>query len=209
MINACVKAFGLFVLVTVSCFAIGSSSAVAEEHAVDRTHSAASPEMNSLLEFKSSKTFFTVVVFVILAVSLYVSAWKPIAKGLEQREELIAKQIADAKSASETAAAKLKEYESKLADAAVQAQETVVLARKDAEAVAARIKADAQVDATRLIERAKSEIETAKQAAISELASKSTDLAFGLARKVIGRELKPGDHQQLISDAVSRIHSAN
>jgi F0F1-type ATP synthase membrane subunit b/b' len=53
------------------------------------------------------------------------------------------------------------------------------------------------------------EIESAKQAAMSELSQKSTDIAFGLARKVIGRELKSSDHEQLVRDALSRLPSSS
>ena len=122
---------------------------------------------------------------------------------------MIATMISDAEKASQQASVKLKEYEAKLADAAVQAQELVNQAKRDAELVAERIKTDAQANATRTIERAKSEIETAKQAALSELSTKSTDLAFGLARKMIGRELQSGDHQRLINEALGRLPSDN
>jgi F-type H+-transporting ATPase subunit b len=96
-----------------------------------------------------------------------------------------------------------------LADAAVQAQDMVVQAKRDAEHVAERIKTEAQSNAERLLDRARSEIETAKQSALSELSLKSTDIAFGLARKVIGRELKTSDHEQLIKDALGRLPSGN
>ena len=135
------------------------------------------------------------------------AAWKPISKALELRETTIANQIADAQRASEQAGEKLKEYEAKLADAAVKAQEMVVAAKRDAESVAERIKTEAQADATRMLDRAKNEIESAKQAALSELSTKSTDLAFGLARRVIGREINAGDHQKLISEALGRLPS--
>lgn len=175
----------------------------------DAANGFASAESDSLLELKSDKALFTAVVFVLLCAGLYLAAWKPISQGLARRESLIANRIADAERASEQAASKLKEYEAKLADAAVQAQELVNQAKRDAETVAERIRTEAQANATRTIERAKSEIEIAKQAALSELSAKSTDIAFGLARKVIGRELQAGDHQRLINDALGRLPSDN
>jgi F-type H+-transporting ATPase subunit b len=194
---------------------VGSLSANAFEGAdkghdhYDPTHGYASANSDSLLDFKSDKALFTGLVFLLLCGGLYLAAWKPISKALELRETTIANQIADAQRASEQAGEKLKEYEAKLADAAVKAQEMVVAAKRDAESVAERIKTEAQADATRMLDRAKNEIESAKQAALSELSTKSTDLAFGLARRVIGREINAGDHQKLISEALGRLPSGN
>jgi F-type H+-transporting ATPase subunit b len=186
----------------------GHGTADAHDH-YDPTHGYASAASKDLLDFKSDKALFTALVFGLLCGGLYLVAWKPISQALALRETTIANQIADAQKASQEAAEKLKQYEAKLADAAVKAQELVHQAKRDAELVAERIKTEAQSDATRMIDRARSEIETAKQAALSELSSKSTDLAFGLARRVIGRELNTGDHQKLINEALGRLPSGN
>jgi F-type H+-transporting ATPase subunit b len=175
----------------------------------DPTHAYASATNKDLLDLKSDKALFTLLVFGLLCGALYLVAWKPITEALARRETTIANQIADAQRASEEAAVKLKEYEAKLADAALTAQGLVQQAKRDAEAVAERIKTDAQTQATRMVDRARSEIETAKQAALSELSAKSTDLAFGLARRVIGRELNPSDHQKLVNEAIGRLPSGN
>lgn len=182
----------------------------AGDHAAhDPTHGNASNMLSHPLEFRSDQALFTLIVFGILMVVLYAIAWKPLVQGLEMREKNIASQIEEAKQASEAAAAKLKEYEAKLKEAAVQAQELVAQARKDAEAVGERIKSEAQAEATRQRQRSLAEIESAKQSALSELTSKSTDMAFALARRVVGRELRPEDHQQLVNDAMNRLPSKN
>jgi F-type H+-transporting ATPase subunit b len=170
----------------------------------DPTHANASSEMANPLELRTDFAIFSLLVFLALLAVLYALAWKPLMKGLDLRERLISGQVEEARVASEQAAAKLKEYEAKLADAAVQAQDMVVQAKRDAEHVT-----EAQSNAERLLDRARSEIETAKQSALSELSLKSTDIAFGLARKVIGRELKTSDHEQLIKDALGRLPSGN
>ncbi len=190
----------------------GSSTiAFGADHAdhADVTHAHASENLNNLLELKSDKAFFSAVVFLILLAVLYAFAWKPISQGLAKRENAIASQIAEAKNASEVAAAKLKEYEAKLSDAATQAQDLVTQARKDAEQVADRIKADAQLEATRSRDRALAEIESAKQAALSDLTTKSTDMAFSLARRFVGRELTSADQKKLMDDAISNLSSKN
>lgn len=202
----------LFVWLFSLCFCmalgVGSLQASEGEHH-DPTHANASAQMSNPLELRTDFGIFSLLVFLGLLAVLYALAWKPLMKGLDLREKLIAGQVEEARVASEQAAAKLKEYEAKLADAAVQAQSMVMQAKRDAESVAERIKSDAESNAQRMLDRARSEIESAKQAAMSELSQKSTDIAFGLARKVIGRELKSSDHEQLVRDALSRLPSSS
>ncbi len=175
----------------------------------DPTHAFAGSMQANPMEFRADGAIFSLVVFLMLLAVLGIFAWKPISEGLAKREALIAKALEDAKKASETAAATMKEYQSKLEAAHAQATDIVSEARKVAEGTAQRVLAEAQADAARQRERALSEIETAKQAALSEIAGKSTDMAFGLARRVVGRELNQNDHQQLIADALQHMPSRN
>ena len=178
-------------------------------HGPNPTNANAGNELNSLLAWQSEKALWTLVVFALTLLGLYLIAWKPITEALEKRERTIANNISDAKNASEQALARLKEYEAKLAAAAAQATEIVTQARKDAEVAGQRIVAEAQVEAARQRDRALADIDAAKQTALSEMAARSTDIAFSLARRIVGRELQPSDHQQLIQDALTRLPSKN
>lgn len=175
----------------------------------DPTHAYAGAMQANPMEFRADGAIFSLIVFLMLLAVLGIFAWKPISAGLAKREASIAQALQDAKKASETAAATMKEYQSKIDSAQAQATEIVSEARKTAEAAAQRLLAEAQADAARQRDRALSEIETAKQAALSEIAGKSTDMAFGLARRVVGRELNQGDHQKLISEALQNMPSRN
>lgn len=175
----------------------------------DPTHSFAGAMQGNPMEFRSDGALFSLIVFLMLLAVLYGFAWKPISEGLAKREALIATQIADAKKASEEAVAKLKEYEVKLAAAHAESQELIAKARRDAESAGQRILTEAQAEAGRQRDRALADIETAKQTALSDIAGKTTDLAFSLARRVVGRELKSEDHKQLISDALNGLPSRN
>ena len=197
------------------CIVVGlalAGSAVASgegEHGEDPTSAFASKDLDSLLDFRADKTIWSAVVFIILFGILSAVAWKPITQGLASREQGIASQLAETKRISEEAIAKLKEYDAKLQSAHAQAQGMLVQARKDAETAGQRIVADAQAEAARQRDRALADIESAKQSALSDLASKSTDIAFSLARQVVGRELKTDDHKQLIADALSKMPNRN
>jgi len=175
----------------------------------DPTHDFASSMQGNPMEFRADGALFSLIVFGLLLAVLWGFAWKPISEGLAKREQTIATQFAEAKKAAEDGAAKLREYELKLASAQTQAQDLLMQARKDSEAAGQRILSTAQEEATRQRDRALSEIESAKQAALSDLASKSTDLAFSLARRVVGRELNGTDHQYLINEALNKLPNRN
>ena len=198
-----------------SASAKDSVSAKAEEehgHGPDLkeiSHNFASEGQQDPMSISGDLSFWTAIVFLMLCFGLYVSAWKPIKQGLEAREAGIAKQIEDAKRASEEAKVKLAEYQAKLDEAARQSQEMLAQARKDAEAAGQRMLADASAEAGRLKDRAIADIETAKSVALSELGQKSADIAFSLARGIVGRELKQADHQQLIQEALRSVPSKN
>ena len=175
----------------------------------DPTHSDASDMLYEAVDFREDMAIFTAVVFLLLLAGLYAAAWKPIMAGLEKREHTIASNLLAAETAAGEAQAKLKEYEAKLASAAEEATRMVANARKDAESAGSRIIAEAQEEAARQRQRGEADIETAKRIALSELASKSTEVAVSLAQRIVGREVKSGDHQKLIQEMLSQLPSKN
>lgn len=192
------------------CFAFTSKSiASSEDHAPDPTSAYAGANLDSLIDIKTDKTIWSAVVFLLLVGGLYVLAWKPISQGLAMREQTIATQIAEAKRSADEAMAKLKEYDAKLQTAHAQSADLITQARKDAESAGQRIVAEAQAEASRQRDRALADIESAKQGALSEIAGKSTEIAFSLARRVVGRELRTDDHKQLIADSLNKMPSQN
>jgi F-type H+-transporting ATPase subunit b len=178
-------------------------------HEVDLTHGHASSQLLAPVEWRTDKAIFSAIVFGLLLLGLYFAAWKKIQAALTAREEKIDKQIRDAQYNLEEAQRKHAENQQKLDAAALQAQEMLVQAKKDAEALSQRIVSEAQAEAQRQRDNALAEIDAAKVAAIGELGKKSTDLAFSLARSIVGREVKAEDHQQLIQEALRKLPSAN
>ncbi len=181
----------------------------AGDHELDPTHMNMTDEGESAIEWRAEKSIATLIVFGLLVATLTAVAWKPIAKGLEERERGIANNIANAERASQDAIARLADYEAKLAGANTEAQQILADARKDAEAAGQRLIATAQEEAARQRERAVAEIESAKRVALSELAEKSTDVAMLLAQRVVGREVNANDHQNLIQDMLGKLPSKN
>ena len=153
--------------------------------------------------------FFNGIVFIVLFVVLLKFAWGPIMEGLERRELSIANQIEEARVNAEKSAQQLAQYESKLAAAAEEAREIVATARKDADSARERILAEAQEAAQRERDRASAEIDTAKSAALQEIAQRSVEVALSLAGNLVRRQLNKDEHEQLIRDALDRFPSNN
>ncbi len=178
-------------------------------HEIDPTHANMSDVGEDPAELRTDKAIATLIVFGALLALLTAFAWKPISAGLAKRERTILTNIKNAEQAAKDAAAKLVEYEAKLAAAAQEAQQIVADARKDAEAAGQRLIASAQEEAARQRDRAVAEIDSAKRVALNELAERSTDVAMTLASRIVGREVKAGDHQGMIQDMLNQMPSKN
>ena len=175
----------------------------------DLSHGNKTAALDSPADFRFDLSIYTFIVFLILLAVLYKFAWGPIAAALEQREETIARQIEEARMASEKAALQLKQYEARLAEATDEARQIVAQARKDAELAKDKIVAEARDAAGKERDRAVADIHVAKNQALDEIAQKSVQTAISLAGSIIRREVKPQEHEALIGEAVNQFSKLN
>lgn len=181
------------------------ASAQAAEHGDHAQHIGEEGVSNDPSEFKSDLAIFTFIVFLLLLGVLGKFAWGPISEGLEKREHHIAGEIAAAERANAEAKDLLAQYERKLASAQDEVRVIIEEARRDATHIQQEILAQARADATAEMDRAKREVETAKDQALRELAETSARLAVELAGKILRAQLDPNLHAQLVSEALSRL----
>lgn len=132
-------------------------------------------------------------------------AWGPFLNVLQQREEFIRDSLAQAKEDREAAEERLAEYEERLKEARAEASAIVEEGRRDAVAVRSREEAKAQEEAEKMLQRAKREIQIAKETAIKELYALTGQLATDIASKIVDRELTASDHERLIHDALDQL----
>jgi F-type H+-transporting ATPase subunit b len=199
-------------LIGVTAFAAPAARAAdttAEAPDYDNSHKNGTASLMAPEEVRYDLSIYTFIVFALLMALLYKFAWGPIAKGLDVREASIAKMIADAKMASETASKQLQQYELRLAQAQEEAGKIIAEARRQADTVAVSIKAEAEAAAQKERDRAVADIETAKNQALREIAQKSVSTAVDLAGKIIRREVRESDHQQLIAESLNRFSNSN
>ena len=175
----------------------------------DLSHGNASSQLHAAQELRFDLAIATFLVFLLLVAILTKFAWGPIVAGLARREETIASQMAEARQAAETARKQLAEYERKLAAATEEARAIMGQARQDAQTVKDNIVAEAQAAAQKERERAVADIASAKNDALREIAAKSVSTAVALAGNIIRREVKPEDHERLISESLQQFSNLN
>jgi F-type H+-transporting ATPase subunit b len=175
----------------------------------DLSQANATPKLEDPSEWRYDMALCTFTVFLVLLVILRAFAWRPIMAGLERRESAIATRIEEAERDAAEAATQLQAYRDKLKAAAQEAQEIVSQARRDAEAVAEKVRSAAAEDAVRERQRALADIESAKKVALHEIAEKGADMAVGLAGRIVRRELNSQDHAELIRETLGQFPSKN
>lgn len=148
---------------------------------------------------------YTIIVFLVMLGLLWKFAWGPLMRALDEREQRIARKISDAEKANQDAMAKLADYEARIAKAKEEAAEIIAEGKRDVEKVRDEITRQAQEESTRTLERAKREIELAKEAAVHDLRVQMVDLTADLASKLIQREVKPDDHRRFVEETIQQL----
>lgn len=151
---------------------------------------------------------YTLLVFGILMVVLAKYAWPPMRAGLEKREANIKSALEQAKQDAVAARGELDQAKSALAQAAVEARGIVEEARKDADALKVSEREVGIKDAAAERERAKREIEAAKDAALKDIYEQAVKLAAMMSEKALARNISPEDHRRLLDESLTELKSA-
>jgi len=175
----------------------------------DLSHGNAGPNMDKVEEVRFDLALASAIIFLLLLAVLTKFAWGPISHGLETREHGIAEQIENARKDAEKAAEQLRQYEMRLTAAADEARNLIAEARREAERAREQIVTEAKATAQQEKERAIADIQLAKDDALRSIAQRSVDAAIRLAGNIVKREIKPADHEQLISQALKELPSVN
>jgi len=112
-----------------------------------------------------------------------------LTKTLDERTEAIEGGIKKAENAQAEAAAALDEYKQQLADARAEAARIREQARLDGTAIVNELKEQATVEAARITANASAQIEAERQSALVSLRAEVGSLAIDLASGVIGESL--------------------
>lgn len=148
-----------------------------------------------------------IIVFLLVLTVLQLKVWPVIVKGLDERASKIKNEIESAEQARKQAKDALDQYQQSLAQARAESQKMLEQTKAQQVALAADLKAKAEVELGQLREKATRDIEQAKRAAISEIYSQTTTLATAVAGKILRREIRPADQQQLVEESLRQMAS--
>ncbi|MCC6230428.1 MAG: F0F1 ATP synthase subunit B [Phycisphaerales bacterium] len=149
------------------------------------------------------------LVFAVVFAVLATKVWPTITKGLDERARKITEEIEAAENARKQAKDALEQYQQSLNQARAEAQKMIEQARTQQVALAAELKAKADVELGQMRERAMRDIEAAKRAAITEMYTQQSNLATAVASKILRRELNPGDQAALVQESLRELTSAH
>ncbi|ACX51255.1 ATP synthase F0, B subunit [Ammonifex degensii KC4] len=143
--------------------------------------------------------------FLLLLLLLWLVAYKPLMRILEERQNLVARNIEQAEAQQEEARKLKEEMEASLRRAREEAQLIIERATKASEEQAQAILDAAKEEANRIKESALAEIEREKERALAELKDQVANLAILVAGKVIREALPEELQQKLIQEAISEV----
>ena len=138
-----------------------------------------------------------VSIFVLFGL-LYLVAYKPLMKMLDERSRMVKESMEQTEYIKEQADLAEKETAKRIEDASKQGQKLIDKAIQAGEEMKLKAKDEAKKEAGMLINRARVEIERERDDAIGELRKEFADLTIIAAEKVIDQSLDKKIHRQLI-----------
>jgi F-type H+-transporting ATPase subunit b len=143
--------------------------------------------------------------FVILLVVLHRLLYKPLLAKMDERSSAIKRSLDEAQAARAEAARQQEENAARLKAAYAEAAAIREQAMKDAGDEQRRLLEAARAESQRMIESAKSELDADVRKAREELRREVSDLAIGIAEKLIRKSLRDEDHRRIVDDAIAGI----
>lgn len=133
----------------------------------------------------------------------------PVKKVIAERKAKADSQIADAEKLRTEAEAMKAEYEQNLQNARTEANQIVAAAQKTAAARSEELLGEARAQAAALKQKAEADIAQERKKAVNEVKDEIGGMAMEIASKVVEREIKETDHQNLIDEFIKNVGEAS
>jgi F-type H+-transporting ATPase subunit b len=150
--------------------------------------------------------FWTTICFAILLFLLGKFAWKPILAAVQEREQSIESALSKAEALKEEMARMTNENEQLLKQARAERDGILAEARKVKEQIIHDAKEAANVEGTRMIEKARLEINNQKALAMADVKNQVASLSLEIAEKVLRKQFEDHKKQdQLVTELLKEV----
>jgi F-type H+-transporting ATPase subunit b len=155
-----------------------------------------------------SPEFWVGVAFIgFVLVLLWKQVPKLIAKSLDARAEAIRKELEEARSLKQEALELLADYERRRKEAGKEAEAIIAQARSEAQALAAETEASLKESLERRTRLAEEKIARAQAQAASEVRAAAVDAAIAAAEKIIGSKVSGSLADGLVEQSIRELKS--
>jgi len=141
--------------------------------------------------------------FTVLLILLRLVAYKPVMRMLDERSRRVQESIEQAEAIKEQSASTGEEIKKRLEAASREGQERITRAIQAGEEVKLKAQEDARKQAETLVSRARADIQQERDEAITEIRKEFADLTIMAAEKVIDRSLDKKAHRELIDKVLA------
>jgi F-type H+-transporting ATPase subunit b len=141
--------------------------------------------------------------FTILLVVLYLLAYKPLLRMLDERRRRIQEGLESAEQAKERLARAEEDVATQMERSRQEGQALIGQAQQVAARIQEEARQQARADAEALLARARGEIQLERDSAIAHLRREFADITITAAEKVINQSLDRQAHQRLIEETLT------
>jgi F-type H+-transporting ATPase subunit b len=160
-----------------------------------------------LLKVDPGLLLWTIITFIVLVLLLWKTAWKPIVEALDARAEKIRGDIDNAEKARQEAEKLFSQHREMMDRAKDEAAQIISKGKDEAEKVKNEIIEKANVSGKEITERAKREIEIAKDKALADLKNEIVSLSTDIASKIVKKNLNSSDQKGLVEEALKNMRT--
>jgi F-type H+-transporting ATPase subunit b len=158
-----------------------------------------------LLRVDPGLMLWTIITFIVLVLIMWKAAWRPIVDALDARAEKIRFDIDNAERTRQEAEKLLSQHKAMMDNARNEASQIIAKGREEAEKMKAEIVEKATTESRTIAERAKKEIDLAKDKALLDIKTEVVLLSTEIASKIINKNIKPEDQKALVEEALNKI----
>lgn len=158
-----------------------------------------------LLRVDPGLLLWTVLTFLVMMAILWKVAWRPIVDAMDARAEKVRFEIDNAERTRQEAEKLLAQHKAMMDNSRNEAAQIIAKGRDEAERMKNEIVEKANAESRAIADRAKKEIELAKDKAIIDIKTEVVVLSTEIASKIINKNIKAEDQKALVEEALNKM----